>query len=355
VLLPPENELLVEALRELPRVRPRDAAALAVLLETAEQHGVAGVLHGAHRDAGVALPPDLERRLSLRAAAREADHAAHVGMLHRIDGALAEAGLEAVALKGVLLGARLYARPSVRPTTDIDLLVAEGDLERAGAALVATGYRASDDPAEELFRRWGHHLHFAHPEAPPVELHFHAYRGFGGVLRSEPLLARSVPAPEIGSRRLARIRVLAADDELVFLATHAAAHRFIRLGWLYDLLLLLRSGEHAGGDPRVEPLTERATIRARELGMSRPLALALGLAGELFGWRGAAGIGQLGGSRRLLLRAITREPPSRLARGVTRFAYSLALAEDWSAAGRYARSDLAYRWRLATRRLAGRR
>ena len=31
---------------------------------------------------------------------------------------------------------------------------------------------------------------------------------------------------------------LAAEDEFVYLAVHAAAHGFVRLMWLYDLKLL---------------------------------------------------------------------------------------------------------------------
>jgi hypothetical protein len=36
------------------------------------------------------------------------------------------------------------------------------------------------------------------------------------------------------------LRILAPEDELVYLATHAAAHAFVRLMWLYDLKLLCR-------------------------------------------------------------------------------------------------------------------
>jgi hypothetical protein len=306
---------------------------LSALFARAERHGLAGVLFDAYVAEEVPLPAGLERELATRAAARACDHAAHLDMLRRIDGALDRAGLAGVALKGALLAERLYERPAARPTTDIDLLVAERDLDEAASALAAIEYTPSNDPSEAHFRNAGHHLHLLHPRAPCIELHFHAYRGFGGVLRSEPLLVRSV---SISGYR--RVRALAPEDELLYLATHAAGHRFMRLGWLYDLLLLVRRLD--------DTACATAFARARASGMTRPLALALGLLEELFGWRvsSARDAGDALALRRRLLGTITEEPRWPLARSATRFAYTLALCEDWTAARSYARDAFAYRF-----------
>ncbi|MBX3252467.1 MAG: nucleotidyltransferase family protein, partial [Myxococcales bacterium] len=230
-----EDRTLVDALRAgSPPARLAEVD-LGALFGRAERHGLAGVLHDRCNDAGVVLPVDLERSIAVRGAARACDHAAHLDMLHRMDAALGTAGLRAVALKGALLAERLYPRPSARPTTDIDLLVCEQDLELAARALESLGYTPSTAASEEHFRRAGHHLHLLHPAAPCIELHFHAYRGFGRILRSEPLVGRSRAVPGFAS-----VRVLAPEDELLYLAVHAAGHRFMRLVWLYDLLLLLQ-------------------------------------------------------------------------------------------------------------------
>lgn len=303
---------------------------LGALFMRAERHGLAGVLHDRCRRAGVVLPPDLERSTVARIAARACDHAAHVDMLRRIDAALGAHQLRGVALKGALLAERLYSDPSARPTTDIDLLVEERDLDRAARALCAIGYTPSQDPSETHFRAAGHHLHLLHPAAPCIELHFHAYRGFGRILRSEPLLGRSVVTSGFTS-----VRVLEPEDELLYLAVHAAGHRFMRLGWLYDLLLLVRRL-----DGRSQTI---ARTRAMETGMSRPFALALELVEALFGVRASTDRQALA-YRRRLLSTLTEEPSGSLARSATRFAYTIALCDDAQAARSYTHDALEYRF-----------
>ena len=90
----------------------------------------------------------------------------------------------------MLLAKRLYMQPASRLASDVDLLVAEREVERTKTALQRVGYVASTHPSEERFRREHHHVHLRHPTALPLELHFHAFAGFGTTLRSERLLAR---------------------------------------------------------------------------------------------------------------------------------------------------------------------
>lgn len=323
-------------MRALPAVDGIEDAAM--LFERADGHGMAGVLLDAWRTAGLSLPSSIERHELLRDAARECDHAAHINMLRRVDEALDAARLRGVVLKGALLAQRLYPRPAARPTSDIDLLVAEEDVARVVDVLAPIGYLPCVGPEEDQHRRYGHHLHLLHPAAPPLELHFHAYRGFGGVVRSEPLLERSIEMQGFG-----RLRVLAPDDELFYLAVHAAAHRFGRLGWLYDLVLLLRKNDVT--------IVDAAFDRARTHRMERPLALALAFLASLLGVTSVTPAAQSKTWRQALLFAITEEPEAPLARSLSRFAYSLALCNDWRAAQRYARRAIAGRVdRLVTRR-----
>jgi hypothetical protein len=71
--------------------------------------------------------------------------------LSRIDAGARDAGIAAVALKGAALHAiGLYA-PGERPMADIDLLVAEGDADRATAVLQAMGY-------VESYAQWKHRV-----------------------------------------------------------------------------------------------------------------------------------------------------------------------------------------------------
>jgi hypothetical protein len=314
-----------EALLDLLRGSPSrlDDASVAALLERAERHGIAGVVAERLRLLGVVLAPDVALRSEAFSLARSADHQAHLDMIGRVDSAMASRGLAAVALKGAVLAERLYDRPHDRATSDIDLLVAEADLDAAARALRDVGYEARCAPSEARFRREHHHLHFHNPHAPPLELHFHAYRGFGSTLRAEPLLARRQRV-----RGFRAVGSLAPGDELLYLAVHAASHRFVRLGWLYDLALLA---------PRLDAAAcEHADAAAQASGFERPLAFALVLLEELLGVRLPSRARAALGGRSRVLRRIVGEPSRPAARSATRFAYTVLLCPSWRAARAYA-------------------
>ena len=321
---------LVEVLRALPYVPERARPHAATILARAEAHGLAGVVQDAMRGSGVALELELERTLAWRQAAREADHAAHLGLLARLDEVIARAGLPAVVLKGALFAERFYARPSSRSTSDIDLLVDQEAVDAVLTAVSELGYVAAGGAAEARFRREHHHLHCSHPNGLPLEVHFHAYRGFGRVLRSESLLRRRRTC---GSHGFSAIGVLAPEDELVYLAVHAASHRFIRLGWLYDMRLLLETMSR--------PQVETAATRARSWGYGRSLAFAAHLLVDVLGVRKSDVEPlerRLDSFRRPVVRFVADEPAAPLLRSATRFVYTLALCDTFPDAVRYAGS-----------------
>jgi hypothetical protein len=292
------------------------------IFESAERHGVSGVLFDAWREQRLPLPSDLARHLEVQAMARDLDHRAHVTLLETIDERFARARLSGVVLKGPMFAERYYGRPSARATSDIDLLVEPETLERASSVLVDLGYRGEEGPDEERVRREHHHLHFTRTDALPLELHFHGYTGFGEVLRSAPLLARSRPLT--GFRALG---VLSPEDELVFLAVHAAAHRFVRLGWLYDLRLLVATMSR--------PELERAAERAREWRFARVLAFTASLLVDRMGIAEDTAAPLLEAPASRLARYVVEEPPSAVLRSATRMVYTVALCDKNSAAARY--------------------
>lgn len=320
---------LVEFMRAFPRpdgFSPPDAGAF---LARAELHGVLGVAVDALRGAGRALEPALEEKVALQVVARELDHAAHLEMLRRVDEQLARASIPAVVLKGALLAERLYPTPSARATTDIDLLVEERSLSAATEALTDIGFVPADGPTEDRFRREHHHLHFSHPHAAPLELHFAAYRGFGERLYGEPLIARRHRAPLASLRA---IGILEPADELVYLAVHAAAHRFERLGWLFDLkLLVLRMAERE---------FELAARRAREWGYGRVFAFGMRLLRQTLDagpWSPDA-FRTLRGVRAPLARTMISATTPALVRSASSFVYTTLLCDSLAASMRYATS-----------------
>ena len=205
------------------------------LLDEAATHGVLGVI--AVQLNGSELPAAVRESLDRRAAIEHLWSGQLRSALEQAAAALARAGVVSCALKGPVLAARLYADPAVRASMDIDLLVRPEDFDRAAAALHEAGYSGDSVVTAGYLRRHAHHLHFVKPGTPSLELHFHAYSGFGIVVPAGALMDRAV---EYRLRDDLGLLVASPEDEFVYLAVHAAGHSFIRLVWLYDLKLFVR-------------------------------------------------------------------------------------------------------------------
>jgi hypothetical protein len=171
--------------------------------------------------------------------------------LTRITSALTEAGIPALALKGIVLAYTAYKDPSLRPMMDLDLLVPPGEREHAigflrklefgypqGLPILIQGHISRLAPEQEF--------------APPlqsrksrvkVEIHTE-------LECSEPLFR--APMQEFWSRSktaaLAGLcaRTLCPEDNLFHICLHQArTHRFEKgLLPLLDIKVLLESNEH---------------------------------------------------------------------------------------------------------------
>ncbi|MDR1989798.1 MAG: nucleotidyltransferase family protein, partial [Acidobacteriaceae bacterium] len=244
--------------------RSTDVDAWQAFVELAAIHGVLGILEPVLRR--VDVPAATAVHLQRRAVVESMWHAQVRQALADAVTALTGAFIPVCALKGPALAARLYDTPAVRPSIDVDLLIRPGDLSRAIACLTSAGYHAEDDAVtREYLLRHSHHLSFSRAHQPGLEIHFHAYAGFGTVMPSGALMDRARPFEFDG----ASVLVPGAEDELVYLAVHAAGHSFIRLLWLYDLKQLIA---------RAPALDWHAVVeRARALQVSGPTTAALDL------------------------------------------------------------------------------
>jgi hypothetical protein len=94
----------------------------------------------------------------------------------RITAMLAEAGIRSTALKGPLLGEAIYGDPGRRLSSDIDLLVAPEDLQKAVEVVRELGYGPPTDYVQECGLPL---LHFVlvheRGELPAVELHWRVH------------------------------------------------------------------------------------------------------------------------------------------------------------------------------------
>ncbi len=208
------------------------------LAREARDQGLFTLLVGACERAGGRVPPDIRDDYARHHAIASVWHAHLLASLDALGDVFAAAKLDVAALKGPLLAERLYPEGALRASVDLDLLVAEDDLERAVAALQWAGWQTDSGPTAVYARQHHHHLQLRREGQPPLELHFRARVEFGTVMPAAALIARSSAVTSTHGRGL---RLLAPEDEVVYLAVHAAGHGFMRLIWLYDLKLLCGS------------------------------------------------------------------------------------------------------------------
>jgi hypothetical protein len=87
---------------------------------------------------------------------------------------LSERGVPALLLKGAAVGALRDPTFRDRPMTDVDLLVQDGDTERAVDAILAAGWKLTENPVYLEMLQDAHHLpHFVDAALPDTRLELH--------------------------------------------------------------------------------------------------------------------------------------------------------------------------------------
>src|SRR5688572_29293763 len=242
--------------------------ALAHAAADAERHGLTVPFLDALLASGVAIPPHVERHLRLHRFGLAEAGLRHKSLLLRIVDALATAGVIPILLKGYAFAVRYHREPLLRPASDVDILVQRDELPVVTTALQSLGLARYDDPDEEM-EQYHHHIAFS-GAAGLVEVHFRATSGLGLKEREEGLALEAIPFDLEGRQ----VRIPRPEDELVYLAVHAAQHLFLRLNWLYDLKLFLE---------RTELDWARVSAIARQAGMIPAVYAALHAVDVTFG------------------------------------------------------------------------
>jgi hypothetical protein len=188
----------------------------------------------------------------------------------RLSGRFRVEGMIAVPYKGPLLAAQAYGDFGLRQFVDLDFAIRQRDLPRATALLTAEGYKAvfgAITPEE------GEH---------PTHSEYQFVRADGGFvveMQTEVTLRYFPRKLDFDSleKRLTSISLaggetlsFSPEDTLILLAVHGAKHFWERLLWIADISELSQA---ASGIRWTE-----AFSRAKEMGVSRPLKLALYLA-----------------------------------------------------------------------------
>jgi hypothetical protein len=223
---------------------------------------------------GLALPPDaaaLLRELGAASAAQSIQ-VAHRGarMLTR----LAQAGVAAVAFKGIGLVGNLYRSPAERMVMDVDVLIEPGDLVRASEALAGNGFAAifPDALGDYLsFLRHRPHaengyLEFADADGVEIDLHWSLGTTPAPELTAARLLERAQPALLCGYT----VRVAAPEDAMLLTVHHSLRNHLMPQTTVKDLCDLAAWWE-------LEPRPwdqDRLIARAFDSGLGVPLLAA---------------------------------------------------------------------------------
>jgi hypothetical protein len=240
-----------------------------VLFKEAKLHGLSAWLHHAVQTSDGVVPKAHAAQLSSEAFGMAGATLQVKAFWGQVLNALQSRCIQPVLLKGYALGARLYPDPLMRPTSDVDLLISEAELAPASEVMVQLGLRPMEAEAKAYHREHHHHLTFEGAQGM-VELHFRLVAGFGGVMDGEGPLSRAQTATLEGRT----IRLLSAEDELLYLALHAANHLYGRLSWLYDLKLFTRM---------IPVDWSTLAERAKAIGMQGPAAITFALLREHLG------------------------------------------------------------------------
>ena len=156
--------------------------------------------------------------------------------MSRICEALTRSEIRNLLLKGPILATQLYGDLAHRTSKDLDILVAEDEVEKAGEILVQLGYELQDEYVLGNWKKKSHHLSFEHTKnGTQIEIHW----------RLNPHYSRSFSFDKLWERKNdARLsnhtfHYLGNEDLLYYLTDHGARHGWFRLRWLMDIERLL--------------------------------------------------------------------------------------------------------------------
>ncbi len=206
------------------------------LVSCAQVEGVAGLVWEAVRERGIALPDEVQRELVATADQTAGLNRHRLTRLERIVTAFAEADVGLVVLKGAALLGVLYDDLSLRPMTDVDLLIRPADADRADGLLRRLGYEPGRNLLRaDFFPRFHYERDYVGGGSNGVRLDVHVrpWRPlrYARTVPDGALMGDVVGVPMGGTVMC----VPSATNMLIHLLCHASFHGGGRLIWAMDV------------------------------------------------------------------------------------------------------------------------
>ena len=198
-----------------------------------------------------------------------------IALLQQIADAFQQDGLPWITMKGPVFTEHYYGDMTLRPSSDLDILVRPSDVAAADRAFRRIGIETgiSPRPTHRLFGVLPHeHRYYSGTPRFLVELHWQP---------SSECYLTADSAAAIARRRTIALStgqwpVFAPEDTLLYTTMHGFGHRWERLSHLLNIARILEKDGNLLDWPRV-----LATARSRQ--KERILRLALSLTHTLFG------------------------------------------------------------------------
>ncbi len=202
------------------------------VLETAKWHRVEPLLYYNLMDLPEAkiIPTDFMEHIKKSFYSNMVTNINLYSELERLLGVFNKSGINVILLKGSVLGRTVYDNDSIRPLSDIDIMVKIIDIEKADKTLSENGYVFNEKSSREWFRENNYNFQFTHPvKNIMIELHWHI------LSKSEPapiaikdhdiikrMWERAIPMKAYDDKAL----TLCPSDLLFYLCVHFLKHRF---------------------------------------------------------------------------------------------------------------------------------
>lgn len=239
------------------------------LVHRACDEWVGGILFQAVERNGWGIPDALSNQLRWQAQSVRRGNRRLLERLASIVRAFRCAGVDVLLLKGAALNLTAYECPTLRPMTDLDLLIRPDDAEAADRVLGSVGFeRGQSLMRSDFFPTFFYAAEYVNGDDRPVRVDLHG----------RPLRPLGYAQPELSSafwehartieRNGTEYRVLADEEQLIHLTTHSACHGHERLLWLYDICRLIDT--RGGGLDWT-----RVVDSAKRFGLALPVRQAL--------------------------------------------------------------------------------
>jgi hypothetical protein len=250
---PPEFELVLACLRwpqetvdgDRIRALARQPIRWPYLLEILHHHKVVPLFLRNLEDFAPGCMPD-NSAAALHAAGATNDETClrRTSQLLLLNRLFREQQIDVRIFKGIPLAITAFRDPALRDAGDIDLLVAERDVFRAGEILRNQGYVRLDPQARLTRRRLSSYVahqkdfSYSHPLSDLIiDLHWRLFRN--------PYLPANAGLRDVGEEWIdvgsEQIATLPAPRLLLYLCVHGALDGWLRLKWLTDIGALMHA------------------------------------------------------------------------------------------------------------------